>query len=185
MFKKFYYLTLFLSSLFIFVFFGCDNTEEKISEIKKDDYNYVYEAVFLNRSEILAIFNQMRSEMPFEKISNEFFISTEFMPDNIHSNLYGKKVKIHITKYKIGTTLNDSGYPTHNEGFKVHLESKDEELQTLLDSYNKNYHITGSYQDGEKYSESIDFSDGKPVDIYVNGVFGLGTSDNTLFLKKI
>ena len=46
-------------------------------------------------------------------------------------------------------------------------------------SLHTNYHITGSYKDEALYGEYIDFSDGTPLDINMEGTFGCIYWDET------
>ena len=78
----------------------------------------------------------------------------------------------------------DDGQITSNEGFKVEVTSENKELAAYLDSLNKNYHITGAYKDGAKYTEYIDFSAGDPMDVYITGTFGGFYSDSTIDLGE-
>ena len=55
-------------------------------------------------------------------------------------------------------------------------------MQELLDSYEKRWHITGSYTTGAKYTEYLDFSDASPVDFTITGRFGKCDSDGVLVL---
>ena len=53
----------------------------------------------------------------------------------------------------------------------------------MLDSYDRNWHITGSYSGAAKYTGRLDFSDAIPIDLTIEGVFGLGDSTGKLILE--
>jgi len=115
----------------------------------------------------------------------EFHVTTEFLPSVTHEDLYGTEVSVHITGYKFGTVADPKdGTISENEGFKVELQSENTEMQELLDSINKNWHISISYTIGGKYTELIDFSDAEPVNITLTGTFGRCDSNGKLMLKK-
>lgn len=78
----------------------------------------------------------------------------------------------------------DDGQTTANEGFKLEMASENTELAAYLDAVDKNYHITGAYQDAAKYTEYIDFSAGAPLDVYVIATFGGYFSDSAIDFGK-
>ncbi len=145
-----------------------------------EEATVVYEGIFLDNQEILDLFAKVRGEeAPYETVTKEFHVTTEFMPSEAHSKWYGEKITVHITKYKSAEIKMDDGNMTANEGFKAEVTSDNEKLNEYLKSLNKNFHITGSYKDGAKYTDQIDFSDGTVLDETVEGTFGGFYSDGT------
>ena len=66
----------------------------------------------------------------------------------------------------------------------MEVSSEDPEMQELLDSIDKNWHITGSYTTAARYTKYMDFSDADPVDFILKGTFGWCDSDNNLVLES-
>ena len=150
------------------------------SESADAEATVVYEGVFLDNQEILDLFAKVRGEQaPYETVTKEFHVTSEFMPSEAHEKWYGEKISVHITKYKAAEVKMDDGNITENEGFKAELSSDNEELNEYLKSLNKNFHITGSYKDAAKYTDQIDFSDGEDLDETVEGTFGGFYSDGS------
>ena len=58
------------------------------------------------------------------------------------------------------------------------------EVKELLDSIDKNWHITGSYTTAARYTKYIDFSDAEPVDFKLTGTFRWCDSEENLVLKS-
>lgn len=166
------------------VIMGCTKSEKADSESKKTDEGYYYyEAIFLDNEEINDLFCQVRGEQaPYEQLTENFHVTTKFKPEETHSQWYGEKVDVHITAYKAQEIKDDDGNPTYNEGFKVSVTADNAELENYLESLDNLFHITGSYQDGAKYTDRIDFSDGKKLDLHTTGTFGCGDSDGTIDL---
>lgn len=146
---------------------------------------YRYEAIFLNNDEILSLFNSIRKTMPYTFITTNFHVTTEFMPSKLHEQWYGEKVSVRITAYKSQKVIADNGMITANEGFKVVLSSKNKSLSSHLSSLNKNFHITGSFKDAAKYTEQIDFSDGKKMNIEIVGIYGYCDSNKIIHLNSL
>ena len=146
---------------------------------------YWYEAIFLNNDEILSLFNSIRNIMPYSFITENFHVTTEFMPSNLHEQWYGEKVSVRITSYKSQTVTADNGMTTANEGFKVVLSAENKALLSYLNLLNKNFHITGSYQDAAKYTEQIDFSDGIKMNIEIIGIYGYCDPNNIIHLNSL
>ena len=143
----------------------------------------VYEAIFLDNDEISNLFTEVRGETaPFDKVTKDFHVTTAFMPETAHSQWYGAKVTVHITAYAVQDVKADDGSTTSNEGFKAEVTSDNKELNEYLESLGKNYHITGAYKDGAKYTEYVDFSQGEPMDVTVTGTFGGSMSDGVIDL---
>ena len=143
----------------------------------------VYEAIFLDNDEISNLFTEVRGEAaPFDKVTKDFHVTTAFMPETAHPQWYGAKVTVHITAYAVQDVKADDGSTTSNEGFKAEVTSDNKELNEYLESLGKNYHITGAYKDGAKYTEYVDFSQGEPMDVTVTGTFGGSMSDGVIDL---
>ena len=107
------------------------------------------------------------------------------MPEPKHEELYGTPVTVHIVKYAYGSIQDaEENTTSDNEGFLVELSSTDESMQALIDSAGKTFHITGSYTGGGKYTEQLDFSEGKPTDITIEGVFGMSDNDGNITLGQ-
>lgn len=157
---------------------------ESISTLEVRNAKTVYEAIFLDNDEISNLFAKVRGETaPFDEVTRDFHVTTEYMPATTHPEWYGEKVTVHITAYAVQDVAADDGSTTSNEGFKAEVVSDNEELNEYLESLGKNYHITGAYKDGAKYTEYVDFSQGEPMDMTVTGTFGAGMSDNTIDLS--
>lgn len=144
---------------------------------------YYYEAVFLANDEAQALFTSVRGEKaPFENVTKDFHVTTEFMPEQAHPEWYGEKVTVHITAYAVQDVKMDDGNTTANEGFKAEVSSENKDLEAYLSTLDKNFHITGAYKDGAKYTELVDFSKGEAMDATLTGTFGRGSSDGTIDL---
>ncbi len=173
----------FASVMLLLSLLGCAKTNEAAESSPRE--TVVYEAVFLDNGEILDLFESVRGEVPpFDNVTKDYHVTTEFMPEEAHTAWYGEQVSVHVTAYAVQDIKMDDGQMTSNEGFKVDVASGNKELATYLDALDKNYHITGAYKDGAKYTEYIDFSNGEPMDIYVSGTFGGFYSDGTIDLGK-
>ena len=115
----------------------------------------------------------------------QFHITTQYMLNTTHDTLYGTKVAVHIPGYKYGTSIDESdGSTSENEGFKVEVTSENSKMQELLDSIDKNWHITGSYTTAARYTKYMDFSDAEPVEFKLTGTFGWCDSDDNLVLES-
>lgn len=144
---------------------------------------YYYEAVFLANDEVQALFASVRGEdAPFANVTKDFHVTTEFMPEQSHAEWYGEKVTVHITAYAVQNVRMDDGGTTANEGFRAEVSSDNADLEAYLESLDKNFHITGAYKDGAKYTEYVDFSEGEEMDATLTGTFGCGRSDGTIDL---
>ena len=145
--------------------------------------DYYYEAVFLANDEAQALFTSVRGEKaPFENVTKDFHVTTEFMPEQAHPEWYGEKVTVHITSYAVQDVTMDDGNITANEGLKAEVSSENKDLEAYLSALDKNFHITGAYKDGAKYTELVDFSKGEPIDATLTGTFGRGSSNGTIDL---
>lgn len=160
-------------------------TETTTPSETTDSIYVVYEAIFLDNDEVSNIFNSIRGdEAPFDKVTTDYHVTSAFMPESDHKQWYGSKVNVHISKYTIQGVKMDDGNMTSNEGLKVELTSENVELNEYLISLNKNFHITGSYKDAAKYTDSFDFSDGEDLDIDIKGTFGGFYSDGNIYLEN-
>lgn len=153
------------------------------SDAEKARGYYYYEAIFLDKDEVLNAFRQAAPDYPKNDLTPpEFHVTTAFQPEEKHTSLYGTKVTVHIVGYTSGTVHRDDGAgESSNEGFLVELSTDNEEMQALLDSYDKVWHITGSYSAEGYYTEFLDWSKATPMDITVTGTFGGADSDENFF----
>ena len=153
------------------------------SDAEKARGYYYYEAIFLDKDEVLKAFKQAAPDYPKNALTPpEFHVTTAFKPEEKHTSLYGTKVTVHITGYTSGTVRRDDGAgESSNEGFLVELSTDNEEMQALIDSYDKVMHITGSYSAEGYYTEFLDWSKMTPMDITLTGTFGGADSDENFF----
>ena len=153
------------------------------SDAEKARGYYYYEAIFLDKDEVLKAFKQAAPDYPKNALTPpEFHVTTAFKPEEKHTSLYGTKVTVHITGYTSGTVRRDDGAgESSNEGFLVELSTDNGEMQELLDSYDKVMHITGSYSAEGYYTEFLDWSKAAPMDITLTGTFGGADSDENFF----
>ena len=162
-----------LCAMMLFSFPACSQKDANDGGTEQDENYVVYEAIFLDNGEILDIFSDVRGdEAPFEQVTKDFHVTTNFMPEKDSHELYGEKAEIHITGYKCAEVKDDDGGMTANEGLCVTISCEDAALQRHIDSLDNNWHITGAYKDAAKYTGYIDFSDAQPVDYTVTGTFG-------------
>ena len=153
------------------------------SDTEKARGYYYYEAIFLDKDTVLKAFKQAAPDYPKNDFTPpEYHVTTAFKPEEKHTSLYGTKVTVHITGYTSGTVYRDDGAgESSNEGFLVELSTDNEELQELLDSYDKVMHITGSYSAEGYYTEYLDWDKAVPMDITLTGTFGGADSDENFF----
>ena len=153
------------------------------SDAEKARGYYYYEAIFLDKDEVLKAFKQAAPDYPKNALTPpEFHVTTAFKPEEKHTSLYGTKVTVHITGYTSGTVRRDDGAgESSNEGFLAELSTDNEEMQALIDSYDKVMHITGSYSAEGYYTEFLDWSKMTPMDITLTGTFGGADSDENFF----
>ena len=141
----------------------------------------VYEAVFLDNYDVDRVFHEIRGEqLPYEFVSSNYHVTTAFLPDKDARELYGKEIEVRILGYKAGEVMGDEGAPVYCEGLKVALSSDDTDMAAYLMGGTIISHLTGSYSDLPRYTQFLDFSDMKPMDIVLKGTFGafLNGSDN-------
>jgi hypothetical protein len=131
-----------------------------------------YEAVFLDNDEVDAMLRSIRGDAPYPRHSSNFHITTVFSPEQDAGALYGKEAEARFIGYKACEVTDEKGNTSCNEGLKVLLSSDDTALAEYLGVVDKNFHLTGSYTTASKYTEYIDFSDMKPIDYTLRGVFG-------------
>ena len=133
----------------------------------------IYEAVFLDNSEVEGVFETIRGELPpYEHVSLDYHVTTAFMPETDARALYGTEVEVHIIGYKAGEVTTEDGSVVSCEGLKVELLSENEEMMDHLKNVEAVFHITGSYSYQAKYTGSLDFSDMEPMDVVLKGRFG-------------
>ena len=90
---------------------------------------------------------------------------------------------MHIIGYTSGTVQDpEEGHISENEGFLIEVSSADEDMQALLDSIDRVWHITGSYSGAAKYTGKLDFSNAVPIDLTIEGVFGMADTKGTVIL---
>lgn len=152
------------------------------SDAEKARGYYYYEGIFLDTDEVKKAFLQAEPGYPKNELTPpEFHVTTAFKPEEIHNDLYGTEVTVHIVGYASGTVYRDDGAgESSNEGFLVEVSSDNEDMQALLDSYDKVWHITGSYSAEGYYTEYLDWDKATPMDITVTGTFG-GSDSNADF----
>ena len=167
---------------------GCSKTETAHqSQLEKDEGYYYYESILLDKDEVTDAFKSVSKGFPrYAVCPPEFHVTTEFMPAEKHNSLYGTKVTVHIVGYTYGALYDaEDDVTSKNEGFRVEVSSDDKDMQKLLDSYDKTWHITGSYTEGGKYTEQLDWSRAKPVDITLEGTFGGADSDENFYTTPL
>ena len=164
---------------------GWQSAEKHQSSEELAEGYYWYEAVFLDKEKAADIFRSISENYPdYEILPHSFHVTTEFKPEKRHKSLYGMPVSVHITGYVSGPVRDEDGHIlSYNEGVLVEVTSENEEMQELLTSLDKIWHITGSYTESAKYTEYLDFSNAKPVDITIEGTFGIGDSDGKFTLE--
>ena len=106
------------------------------SDAEKARGYYYYEAIFLDKDEVLKAFKQAAPDYPKNDLTPpEFHVTTAFQPEEKHTSLYGTKVTVHIVGYTSGTVHRDDGAgESSNEGFLVELSTDNKEMQDLIDS---------------------------------------------------
>lgn len=143
----------------------------------------IYEAFFLNNDEIRDLFVKVRGpEAPYAIMTQDFHVTTAFMPEKDMHEFYGTEVTVRVNAYQTGEVRADDGSMTANEGFFCSVEVDNPEFQDYLDSLGKNWHITGSYKDqgGAKYTGMLDLTDAQAVEFTVTGRFGGYLSNNSI-----
>ena len=162
----------------LLLFSGCafrQKAEHITSTEEKDETrNYVvYEGVFLDKDEVLAVAEKIRGSKPaYDKAVSDFHVTTYFLPEISHVEVYGQKVIVHVVGYKAGEVAMEDGKITHNEALVVELESDDPLTEYCLDQSQEGWHVTLSYEDKAFYTNSMDYSDAQTVDYTLKGVYG-------------
>ena len=153
------------------------------SDAEKARGYYYYEAIFLDIDAVKSAFRQAEPNHPkYDHTPPEYHVTTAFQPEEKHTSLYGTKVTVHIIGYTSGKVQREDGAgESMNEGFLVEVSSDNEEMQALLDSCEKVWHITGSYSAEGYYTEFLDWSKATPMDITLTGTFGGADSDENFF----
>ena len=166
-------------------FVGCGNTTNNLSPMEQAEGYYWYEAVFLQKEDVEAAFRTASAHFPdYEYVPDDFHVTTQFKPEPKHESLYGTTVTVHIIGYTSGAVqIPEEGLISENEGFLVEVSSADEEMQALLDGVNRVWHITGSYSGAAKYTGQLDFSDAMPIDVTIEGVFGMADTAGMVILE--
>ena len=166
-------------------FIGCGSPPKNQSPQEQAEGYYWYEAVILHNEEVEAAFRTASDHFPkYEYVPDAFHVTTKYKPELKHENLYGTAVTVHIIAYTAGAVqAPEEGLISENEGFLVEVSSADEEMQSLLDSCDRIWHITGSYTGAAKYTGQLDFSNAIPIDVTIEGVFGLADSAGKVILE--
>lgn len=172
--------SLILSVLLVISCFGYTATAEATPD---EQVTVIYEAFFLDNKEISGLFVEVRGEdAPYALVTNDFHITTRFLPEQDMRSFYGTEVTVHIYAYQTGEIIADDGSTTANEGFFCTITTDDPELQYFIDHLEKNWHITGSYQDqgGAKYTEHLDLTGAQAVEYTVTGHLGSYLSNGSI-----
>ena len=164
---------------------GWSGPQDHNSPRERDESYHWYEAVFLDKQAVEKVFRMASDDYPkFEHTPMRYHVTTEFKPEPGNEALYGSPVTVHIIGYTSGTVQDiENGISSDNEGLLVELSSEVEGMQALIDSCDNTWHITGSYTTAAKYTGLLDFSDVVPVDVTLEGVFGMGANDGTFTLE--
>ena len=179
-------MVLFLACSLLLALSGCDRPQEDQSAQEQAPGRFWYEGVFLDEEDVEHAFLKASSDFPkYENLPFHFHVTTSFMPEERHEELYGTPVTVHIMRYAYGSVQGEKGKTaSDNEGLLVELSSTDKRMQALIDSTDMTYHITGSYTGGGKYTDQLDFANGTPLDITIEGVFGMSDNDGNVTLER-
>lgn len=138
----------------------------------KENLKIGYEGIFFDNKSIKNAFEITRGECTLKSEPSDYHVTTVYAPKQLSSHLYGEKVIVTCTKYKLDNNLfTKEGALTANEGFKVELSTNNSELATMLANIDKNWHITGSFNDKAVYTNDINFEDGMEVSFSFEGIF--------------
>lgn len=175
-------MTLLLICAILVALPGCDSPQKHQSPQEEALGYYWYEAVFLDKEEVEKAFVAASDNYPkYEFVPDNFHVTALYMPEQKHEDLYGAPVNVHIIGYTYGSVQDtEENFTSDNEGFLVEVSSTDEKMQDLIEGIDKTWHITGSYSGAAVYTNQHDFSDCTPLDITIEGVFGLADSDGTV-----
>ena len=179
-------MVLFLACSLLLALCGCDRPQEDQNAQEQAPGRFWYEGVFLDEEEVEHAFIEASGDFPkYENLPFHFHVTTSFMPETRHEELYGTPVTVHITRYAYGPVQNEKGNTaSDNEGLLVELSSTDERMQALINSTDAIFHITGSYSVAGQYTAQLDYADGTPIDMTIEGVFGLCIEDKSLTLEQ-
>ena len=179
-------MVLILSCFVFWTFSVCGSSEKHQSPQEQAEGYYWYEAVFLDKEEVEEVFRMVSENYPkYEFVPDHFHVTTQYKPEPKHGDLYGSPVTVHIIGYASGTVHGiQEDITSENEGLLVELSSAVEGMQDLIDSCDKIWHITGSYSAAAKYTGQLDFSHITPIDQTIEGVFGIGDSDEAVILDQ-
>ena len=149
---------LFLAMIAVCGFFiECGSSSNHLSPLEQEEGYYWYEAIFLQKDDVEAAFRTASDHFPnYEYVPDDFHVTTQFKPDPKHESLYGTAVTVHITGYTTGAVQAPEGdLISENEGFLVEVSS----------------------------SGQLDFSNAMPIDLTIEGVFGLGDTTGMVILE--
>ena len=168
----------------ICVFVGCASSHPHKSQQEIDVGYYWYEGIFLDSEAVQAAFKSVSDDYPkYEIVPDHYHITTSYKSDIRHDDLYGSAVSVHVVGYAAGTVRDEEeGVTSDNEGLLVELTAENEDLQTLIDNTDRVWHITGSYTYAAMYTGRLDYSDMVPMDITLEGTFGLADSEGKVTL---
>ena len=80
------------------------------------------EGVILSADEVTEAFRSASDEFPrYSVVPETFHITTEYMPETTHEDLYGTEVTVHITGYKYGTSTDETDGSTQIMSIVVNL----------------------------------------------------------------
>ena len=136
------------------------------------DTPVIYEAVFLDEEEVQEIFAEIRGNPEFAKTPRDYHMTTLYYPDEPATDLYGTKVRLHVTGYQSERFLDEKLHITGAEGLRVQLECDDPEFQEYFSQFNAQWHVTGSYMTEPVYTGLLNYRKAKPIDYTIDGVFG-------------
>jgi hypothetical protein len=132
----------------------------------------VYEAIFLNKDDVTALFDKIGGKQVFKNIPKDYHVTTLYYPKDPVLHLYGTKVRIHVTGYTYERFLDENHRITGAEAVRAEFECDDPTLQEYIDKFHHPWHITGSYMTEPRYSGVLKIKHMKPVDFYLDGTFG-------------
>ena len=166
--------------------FSSSSTESTESQGKSEEEAsegyYYYEAIKLDTDSVRDVYRSVRGDQAkYSIVPLMYHVTTEYRPETTHESLYGTEVTVHISGYSYGDIVDEDGNVlSSNEGLSCEVSSDNEEMQALLDSIDKNWHITGSYTNAAKYTENLDFSNAEKLDVTLKGVFVEANSNDEI-----
>ena len=81
---------------------GCKYVHTAYDKRDKTRAYVVYEAIFVDNEQVKDIFAEIRGEAPYPIVTQDFHVTTAFLPETDARFLYGKKIQVHIVGYKAG-----------------------------------------------------------------------------------